>query len=108
MSVESYFLSIHCLLQIIERFGVKDISFEKEEYASYQIGSESSVLSILKKEESDCDSENESLEAIEVDIHTDEEDDEISKWDIDGEHIKNLVKKHISLKVLRSKAHFTA
>ena len=92
MFVESYFLSNHFLFQTTERFGVKDISFEKEEYVSYQIGSESSVMSIFKKKESDCDSHNESLDAIEVDIHTAMEDDETSKWETDAEHIKNLVK----------------
>ena len=57
---------------------MKDISFDKEEYASYQNGSDSSVLSIFKEEESDCDSDNEDLEATVVDIHTDTEKDEIS------------------------------
>ena len=71
---------------------IKDISFEKEEYANCQIGSDSSVLSIFKEEESDCDSDNEDLEAIVIDIHSDTEGVEISKWDIDAEHIKNLVK----------------
>ena len=92
MPVESYFLSNHSLFRTTERFGVKDISFEKEEYANYQIGSDSSVLSIFKEEESDCDSDNEGLEAIVTDIHSDTEEDEISKWDIDAKHIKNLVK----------------
>ena len=92
MPVESYFLSNHSLFQTTERFGVKDISFEKEDYANYQIGSDSSVLSIFKEEESDCDSDNEGLEAIVIDIHSDTEKDEISKWDIDAEHIENLVK----------------
>ena len=49
-------------------------------------------MSIFKEEESDCDSDNESLEAIEVDIHTATEDDETSKREIDAKHIKNLVK----------------
>ena len=92
MTVESYFLSNHSLFQTTERFGVKDRSFEKEEYANYQIGSDSSVLSIFKEEESDCDSDNEDLEAIVIDLHSDTEENEISKWDINAEHIKNLVK----------------
>ena len=91
MPVESYFLSNHSLFQKTQRFKVKDISFEKEEYANYQIKSDSSVLSIFKEEESDCDSDNEGLEAIVTDIHSDTEEDEISKWDIDAKHIKNLV-----------------
>ena len=49
MSVESHFLSNHSLFQTTERSGVKDISFEKEKYASYQIGSDSSALSFLKR-----------------------------------------------------------
>ena len=53
---------------------------------------ESSVLSIFEEEESHFDNDNKSLEAIEVDIHTDTQDDEISKWDIDAEHVKNLIK----------------
>ena len=92
MPVESCFLSNHSLFQTTERFGVKDISFEKEEYASYQTGSDSSVLSIFKEEESDCDSDNDGLEATVTDIYTDTEEDEIPKWDTDTEHIKNLVK----------------
>ena len=77
MPVESYFLSNHSLFQTTERFGVKDISFEKEEYANYQIESDSSVLSIFKEEESDCDSDNEGLEAIVIDLHSDAEENEI-------------------------------
>ena len=92
MPVESYFLSNHSLFQTTERFGVKDISFEKEEYANYQTGSDSSVLLIFKEEESDCDSDSEGLEAIVIDLHSDTEENEIPKWDINAEHTKNLVK----------------
>ena len=76
MPIESYFLFNHSPFQTTERFEVKNISFEREEDASYQIGCKSSALSIFKEENSDCDSDNESLEVIEVDIHTDTEDDE--------------------------------
>lgn len=59
--------------------------FEKEEYASHQIGSKSRGLQIFKKEESDYDSDDKSLEAIKVGIHMKNKDDETSKWDIDPE-----------------------
>ena len=38
----------------------------KVEYGSYQIWNESKIMSIAKEEESDCDSNNESLEATNV------------------------------------------
>ena len=62
-SVESYFLSNHSLFQTTERFGVKNWSFEKIGYGSYQIWNESKIMSVAKEEESDCDSNNEILEA---------------------------------------------
>ena len=49
---------------------------------------ESSVLSIFKEDGSHLNNDNKSLEAIEIDIDTDTEDDETSKWGIDAEHIK--------------------
>ena len=49
-------------------------------------------MSIFKEKESDCDSDNEGLEAIVIDIHSDTKEDEMPKWDNDAEHIKNLVK----------------
>ena len=97
MPVESYFPSNHSLFQKSQRFKVKDISFEKEEYANYQIKSDSNVLSIFKEEESDCDSDDEGLEAIVTDIHSDTEEDEISKWDIDAKHITKVFLPNVSL-----------
>ena len=36
------------------------------EYGNYQIGNESKIMSIAKEDESDCDSNSESLEAAKV------------------------------------------
>ena len=66
ISVESYFLSNHSLFQTTERFRVKNWSFEKVEYGSYKIWNKLKIMSIAKEGESNCDSNNEILEATNV------------------------------------------